>query len=152
MANENRIEVKCKHCGATKGWKESTSYLYRVAVAFDQLGNTFAGGEPDSSISARAGYYANTEKEQPKYLWYWKMLEQIINFAFWPVDGEDHCKRAYKRDEENHEEGSILAKVFLFLLTLAFTIPISVILYFSRLISRKIRNKFVCVNCGGYME
>ena len=152
MENEIITKLDCKYCGQTKTWKKKTSYLYRVVVAFDQLGNALVGGEPDSSISARAGYFANEEKDKAQYLPYWKLLESIINFTFWPVDGKNHCKDAYKNDPERHEPGSIIAKIFLFLLTLIFTIVISFILYFSWLVNRKIRNKFVCANCGEYME
>jgi len=88
--------------------RKKTSWLYNVLVSLDQLGNTIAGGNPDSSISARVGYFANKGASKTKTPKYWKFLENIINFTFWPVDGENHCIDAYERDCEEHNSGNIL--------------------------------------------
>ncbi|MEC3908111.1 hypothetical protein VOI54_13860 [Tamlana sp. 2201CG12-4] len=78
--------------------------LGRLFVAIDQLGNVLAGGNPDNTISARVGYFANFGVK--KYRWYWKMLEKVINTTFWPLDGENHCLQAYYNDAgEKFEPG-----------------------------------------------
>ncbi|NAS30668.1 hypothetical protein GTQ40_06770 [Flavobacteriaceae bacterium R38] len=71
-------------------------FFGRLFVAIDQLGNVLAGGNPDNTISARVGYFANFGKEN--YQWYWKIPEKIINTTFWPLDGKNHCLQAYFND------------------------------------------------------
>ena len=63
-----------------------------ILIAIDQLGNAIAGGNPDSTISARVGYFSDKtlrEKTLGRHA-YWKGLERIIDFAFFPIDGEKH--------------------------------------------------------------
>jgi hypothetical protein len=70
-------------------------YLGNVFVAIDQLGNALAGGNPDNTISARIGYYCNHSDLNK---WYWKFLNKIIDFTFYPIDGKNHCHEAYHND------------------------------------------------------
>ena len=74
-----------------KSWPQS------VLVAIDQLGNAVAQGHPDTTISARVGYFSVNAK---RGIYYWKALEQIINFAFYPVDGPNHCYNAWQSDND----------------------------------------------------
>lgn len=84
--------------------KKVAQYLGNLFVSFDQLGNAFAGGNADNTISARVGFFANHGDKG--YRWYWRMLERIINFTFWPIDGEGHCHIAYHNDaDENFRPG-----------------------------------------------
>jgi len=62
------------------------SWIRGVLVAIDQLGNAIAGGNPDATISARTGYFAN-ENPNKTFIYYWRLMEAIINFAFYPVQG-----------------------------------------------------------------
>lgn len=91
------------------------SYFENVLIAIDQLGNALAAGNPDVTISARTGYFANIEKTAMR--WWWKTMEFIINFAFKPFDGPNHCLDSYYSDQESsHSEGSDLARGFIGLL------------------------------------
>lgn len=59
-------------------------YLINILVAVDQLANTLAGGDPDETISSRAG------KSHPR-------LARIINaLFFWQGD---HCRQSIEPDE-----------------------------------------------------
>lgn len=73
------------------------SYLMNVFIAIDQLGNALAGGNPDITISARVGYFANY-KPSTKEALNWKLFERIIDTTFWPVDGKGHCLQSYHAD------------------------------------------------------
>lgn len=64
------------------------NWPYAVLIAIDQLGNTLAGGHPDSTISARIGYFSENVCSVKVY---WKNLERIIDFTFFPIDGPKHC-------------------------------------------------------------
>jgi len=102
------------------------SWIKGVLIAIDQLGNAIAGGNPDVTISARTGYFANEFKTKLQF--YWKTMEYIINFAFYPIDGPDHCHKAYKADEdESHKAGSDFMRAILGLITIAACILISIL-------------------------
>ena len=76
-------------------WK----YISNIFIAVDQLGNVLVGGNPDNTISARVGYYNHYHTfENGKVPWYWILFEKIIDFSFYPVDGENHCHEAYHSD------------------------------------------------------
>jgi len=109
------------------GQSEGDSYILRLLIAIDQLGNTIAGGYPDITISARTGYFANVEKTRLR-LW-WLCMERIIDFAFLPVDGPRHCYNAYKSDEESgkHTEGSDIGRALLGAFIVLACIPIAII-------------------------
>ncbi len=106
-----------------------SKYFANILVSLDQLGNTLCGGDPDFTISARVGYFAETRTSATKY--YWKFFESIINFTFWPVDGPGHCRQAFEADPENalNNINSDFFLVFLSVFIMAFCIPISAFLY-----------------------
>ena len=81
-----------------------------ILIAVDQLGNAIAGGNPDSTISARVGFFSAKALRGRAY---WKGLERIIDFAFFPIDGEKHCYNAWKADDERYLRGSDFARVLL---------------------------------------
>lgn len=85
--------------------KPLVEWLWNVLIAIDQLGNAIAGGNPDITISARVGYFAN-KSQQRRFRFYWKFLETIIDFTFYPIDGPNHCLKALEKDEEGHVHGS----------------------------------------------
>ena len=72
-------------------------YLTNFFVSIDQLGNVIAGGNPDNTISSRVGYYTQ-HSETKKIAWYWIWFEKIINTAFFPLDGKNHCHEAFHND------------------------------------------------------
>ncbi len=73
-------------------------YLGNFFVSIDQLGNAIAGGNPDNTISSRVGYYNKHNNNDEIAPWQWRVFEKIINFTFYPIDGEDHCHEAYHND------------------------------------------------------
>lgn len=97
------------------------NWPHAVLIAIDQLGNALAGGHPVTTISARVGYFAaNAESCQ----FYWKWLETIIDFAFYPIDGPNHCYQAWQNDEyELFRIGSDLARIILSIIILL-TMPL----------------------------
>ena len=102
-------------------------YIFDVLVAIDQLGNTIAGGHHDSSISARVGFFSRNAK---RGLAYWRCLEAIINFAFKPIDGPEHCYYAYLKDsQELFKQGSDIARIVLSLFIFIACPIIAIILY-----------------------
>jgi len=62
-------------------------YLINVLISFDQLANTLLGGDPDETISSRAG-----KKQRKGKLAYW-----LCRALHW-ID-KDHCKDAIEKDE-----------------------------------------------------
>jgi len=102
------------------------SWLYGVLVGIDQLGNAAAWGNPDVTVSARVGH--NAKKIEGSTRYYWLLMEMIINFAFYPVDGPDHCYQTYLGDaDELHKQGSDIARALLGLFIIVACVPISLI-------------------------
>lgn len=72
---------------------ERNSYAYNILLSLDQFGNAVFGGNPDSTISARTGYFAAKKQER-----FWIIQERVINYAFKPIDGPNHCRQAWQAD------------------------------------------------------
>lgn len=104
-------------------------YIKNILVAIDQLGNTIASGNPDTTISGRTGYYANHAITLTK--WYWVMLQYIINFTFYPVDGYGHCHAAYHKEKgETYQPAKgIIVMFILSFITIGSCFIIAPILY-----------------------
>lgn len=75
------------------------SQLRQIAIAFDQLLNTFIpGGMADETLSARA--YRMREKGQPVWGWTADFIDLIF---FWQKDDKgrrNHCQRSYQSEVE----------------------------------------------------
>jgi hypothetical protein len=91
---------------------ETKTYLGRVLIAIDQLGNALAGGNPDATISARLGWlYMN------RTTWWTTLLMRIVDITFYSLDGKNHCLQAYdKTMDEPMRRGSDIALAVLGLL------------------------------------
>jgi hypothetical protein len=112
------------------------SWIEGVLIGIDQLGNTIAGGNPDATISARAGYFANINPKRT-FIYYWRLMELIINIAFYPLDGANHCLQAYENDrDERHEEGNDIARGVLGIIIIVACVPICVVTWSYWLLSR----------------
>lgn len=104
-------------------------YLYNLLVAIDQLGNAICAGNPDCTISARVGYSSIHVTGYKRI--FWKRLEQVIDFTFWPLQGKGHCQDAYSIDAEdtrnnyNHDWARWLMSIIIVITC----IPISIGLY-----------------------
>lgn len=108
------------------------NYFLNVGISLDKLGNSLSGGSHKVTISARTGKHANT---QGTYNTYWQLQQAIINFAFYPVDGPDHCHEAYKKEIEDTEvmrEGNTLLRAILALIVLPSCIIIGTLLRIIR--------------------
>lgn len=95
-------------------------YLLNLCIVFDQLVNTFAGGRPDSTVSACAFAYGGKDD-------FWYVVKRIIDFAFYPIHGKDHCLQAFSRDNEEYNEGGWLRKSLIAFVTIPFCIVLSLI-------------------------
>lgn len=106
---------------ARNGWP------LNVLIALDQLGNALCKGNPDATISARTYYFASMEITRQH--WYWLFMQTIINWAFRPIDGKHHCRKAYRSEPDNrHEKGNDKARALLGLLIILFCPLIAIIL------------------------
>ncbi len=96
--------------------------LGRIFVSVDQFGNTLALGNPDNTISARVGYFANHPERHlfRRLAWkkYWNFLQGFINLTFLPWDGPNHCYDAYLNSAGNeYPEIPGYEKLALFIIT-----------------------------------
>ena len=108
-------------------------YINNVLIGLDQLGNALAGGNPDNTISGRTGYFAIHSGYYTK--WFWMLMQFIIDFTFFPIDGWHHCQMAYEAEKD--EEFYALRKfaIFIFvLITVVCCLVLSIIFYFVYLI------------------
>jgi len=105
--------------------------LSNFFVSIDQLGNVLAGGNPDNTISSRIGFYTEEFYKGKKTPAKWSIFKKLINFAFYPIDGENHCKEAYFNDagEDFDEETSDIAVAVLAILIFPSCIGIAALLY-----------------------
>jgi hypothetical protein len=69
-----------------------------VLIGFDQLGNTFAGGDPDETISSRLGKLAR--RHGGKIPW-WRPLSWLIGAGLEAID-PGHLRDAIEEDEGIH--------------------------------------------------
>jgi len=69
-----------------KFWQHSKRYVWNLLVSIDQLGNTLLGGDPDETISSRAGKY--------RHKWYWRGLAAVLD----RID-TNHTEKAKECDE-----------------------------------------------------
>ncbi len=109
-----------------KGW------VFAVLIAIDQLGNAIGGGNPDSTVSARVGHFSKITTRVmslPKYA-YWKTLERIIDFAFYPIDGKNHCAKAAEADlHGRYERGNDITQILLSMIVAVVCLLIAVVLW-----------------------
>jgi hypothetical protein len=89
------------------------NYFLNLGYYIDILGNALLAGNPKLTVSARTGLNALNAKKLGirSFKWrYWILCEKIINWAFKPIDGFNHCHDAYiwtkrKFPEENIHQG-----------------------------------------------
>ena len=106
--------------------EDALSWPLKILIAIDQLGNAIADGNPDVTISARVGEFA---RRVDKNQLFWRTLESIINLAFLPVDGPDHCYNAFKNEPgEKETEGNDIARAILCSFVLIFCPIIYIVL------------------------
>lgn len=125
----------------TKQLVKKSSWIMNILVAIDQLGNAITGGNPDSTISARIGYFMSICTGSLKK--YWRFLEAVVDFTFQPIDGKKHCKQAYESDKEEYfNKGNILTRVVLLIIVVLVCIPLIILIYIGAFLFPKIKNKY----------
>jgi hypothetical protein len=128
--NQQRIEDSARDGSI----KVRYSWLMQVLLVLDQFGNVLAGGNSDITISGRAGYHVHVPEGEGGA--FWKKMEGIINYTFYPLDGPHHCLMAYCSDKDEHYRGSkLIFKIILVILIVLFClllfIPIRLIALFK---------------------
>lgn len=120
-------------------WK----YWLNLGISADKFGNALTYGSNKITISARTGKYSHTD--QP-YKPLWKIQEAVVNFAFYPIDGPNHCLNAYKKEkhlDKEMREGNKIARVVLFWIIV---LPICVVIGIILNILSPIRKWFKKIN------
>lgn len=91
-------------------------YWINLFIAVDRLVNVIAKGHINATVSARVGFFANLARIEgggSRGL-YWLALEKLINFAFLPVDGPNHCYRAMREEKySEYSKGNDWARAWL---------------------------------------
>lgn len=106
---------------------EYRSWPVAVLIAIDQLGNTLAGGNPNATISARVGFFSEMSKHGKSY---WKNLESIIDFAFFPIDGPRHCYQTWQADkDEQFKRGNDFMLIILSIIIVVVCPVIAIVLH-----------------------
>lgn len=95
-------------------------YIWNIFVVLDQTVNTVAAGKPDCTVSACSYVYYKTDK-------FWSLMRKVINFSFYPIDGHDHCKQAFERDNETYNKGGLFRKSTIALVTIPFCVLLSIL-------------------------
>lgn len=107
-------------------------YLGNIFVSIDQLGNVIAGGNPDNTISSRVGYYNQHNNTGEKAPLQWRIFEKIIDFTFYPIDGDNHCHEAFHNDageEFDTKTKNILVAILATLIIIPSCVLIIILLY-----------------------
>lgn len=66
-------------------------YIWNILISIDQLANTILGGDPDETISSRAGKKQDTQKWAKWLCW---LLNKIDT---------NHCKKSIEEDEGDRD-------------------------------------------------
>ncbi|WP_428741396.1 hypothetical protein [Tenacibaculum sp.] len=123
------MKKKETYCRAIndKNIKRKPTWFLNILIAFDQLGNAFAKGNPDNTISARIGFFMHHEEGDPSK--FWELLESVVNFTFKPIDGIEHCFVAYCHDKnEVYQKADIVSKIILFIFVVVFCVSFLIVI------------------------
>ncbi|TNC80681.1 MAG: hypothetical protein C9356_12335 [Oleiphilus sp.] len=64
-----------------------------IMQALSRLLNALVGGDSRATVSARTGYFSKVKRNR-----YWRSMETVIDFTFYPLDGPGHCKQSMESD------------------------------------------------------
>jgi hypothetical protein len=123
--------------------KYESSYFGRLANCLSQLAHTISGGAADVSISGKTGYKTFVKKSD-----WWESLRVIVDFAFKPIDGVDHCKNAYMVDknEKYHIGEGLIQDIICSIFVIIFCPIISIFSYTYLAVRNMINKAFSLVN------
>jgi hypothetical protein len=130
--NQQRIEDSARDGSI----KVRYSWIMQVLLVLDQFGNVIAGGNSDITISGRAGYHVHVPEGEGGT--FWKKMEGIINYTFYPLDGPHHCLLAYCSDkDEEYRAANLFFRIVLGIMVFVFCIllffPIRLITFIKAL-------------------
>lgn len=107
----------------------TSKWLVNVFYNFSRVGNSLANGNRDVSVSGRLGYNKLAKGGV------WSVLAAIVDWAFLPVDGKNHCERqAHEEFDHGIREGSDRALAVICALVVLFTPLIALVSYSCGLI------------------
>lgn len=75
--------------------KTNRTFLGRVFMALDRLGNALTGGHDLITLSARLGYIKKTRNMKWTNAIMW-----VVDTTFYPLDGKGHCMSSFERMSE----------------------------------------------------
>ena len=118
--------------------------ILHFLLNIDRLGNAICAGYYEFTISGRIGYYAKFNGNR-----YWLLLQWVVDSSFYPIDGKDHCLRAYCwekayiRNSKNkkHRRGNDIALTLLSILVLLACLILTPIIWLISLI-QSVKQKF----------
>lgn len=111
--------------------KYDKTILSRFLVWVDRLFNWLTGGNYQHTISARTGKYSGLSTgERP----FWEFLEALVNLAFYPIDGPNHCDQAYQKEilkdpRHDFQKGSAFMQSLVLIVIVLACFPISLVLW-----------------------
>jgi hypothetical protein len=77
-------------------WPWLKEYAYQNFIAWDQLLNVMLGGSADETMSSRC--------YRMRFIPAYDVLQKGINILFYPLQGPDHCQRAYTKEILGRQE------------------------------------------------
>lgn len=114
--------------------KYDKNILSKFLVRIDRVFNWLSGGNYQHTISARVGKYSGESSgDRP----FWEFLESLVNLAFYPIDGPNHCDQAYQKEIRNDprqdfKKGSKFMQSICMIIIVIACIPVALLLWFIR--------------------
>ena len=120
-------------------------YLKNLFISIDQLGNALSGGDADTTISGRIGYYANHAITLTQ--WYWMAMQFVVDTTFYPLDGVGHCHQAYHNDmNEAYNPTKLVIAFFVLSLMTVVVCLILIIPFYLLLLLKVIKPKTISIS------
>lgn len=103
--------------------------IINFLLALDRVGNALCGGHYRYTVSGRVGYFA-----LKKANYYWRFLRWVIDNTFHPIEGADHCHRAYLYERgTKYQRGHDIALFFLSFVVIGACLLMAPAFYLARL-------------------
>ena len=108
--------------------------LSKSLVWIDRVFNWLSGGNYQHTISARVGKYSGESNGNTPF---WEWLEATVNFAFFPIDGPNHCDQAYQKElakdpRQDFKKGSKFMQAICMIIIVIACVPVALLLWFVR--------------------
>ena len=107
------------------------NWAYNLLVSLDQLFNTIAGGNPDTTISGHVGYMATLDAR-------WKWVEKVIDHTFAPLE-INHCENTCLSDDDIDRTDNRWATAIIAVIgCVVLYVPIRILRGYYEMVNRKI--------------